>query len=125
MTQQLGMAVNPDDLDNLGVQLDKAGATLSTALGDPTRFTGIPPEAFGPATNVMQNYHDLATQFVGDLNSAVQNLHSVGQLVHGGAQEYRQIEAANQARVKRASPPTTAAQSGSGSLSPGRLGGHG
>ncbi|HEY4019907.1 MAG TPA: hypothetical protein VGM75_14550 [Pseudonocardiaceae bacterium] len=99
MAQPLTTSVNPDDLDNLGIQFGNAAEEVHNALPDPSTLTSIPPEAFGPATGVYAAYLAIAAQFTVHLNDAVTSLQSGSQYLHNTASRYRQIEAANAARI--------------------------
>lgn len=99
MAQQLTTAVDPDDLTNLGTQCDNAAVALRNTLGDPSRFTAISPDDFGPAPDVLASYIALANQFSATLSAGVTNLHVTGQFLRTTAGQYRQLDAANQARI--------------------------
>lgn len=101
-TPQSTTSVNPDDLDALGQQFGAAADTLQTAIGDGTQLTSTPPDAFGPATDVVQNYMTLAADFVSLTNVQVAGLRRSGQSLRDSAAGYRQIEAANQQRITSA-----------------------
>lgn len=92
-------AVDPGALDNLGTSLGVAADAVHAALGTSTQFTATPPAAFGPATDLVNQYTNLATQLVAHLNEASQNLRDAAQMLHDTAQRYREIDTTNGQRI--------------------------